>query len=182
MNQTASQKAKAKTSLNQVPALLTKKYRSLGPVNLDWGGGKYNTGTEFLATKHVENLVYDPYNRDSSHNGEILMQMTDTRIHSITCANVLNVLKSKAARTKLLYEINTVVNLQFKKHDHYTNVYFTMYEKDGSGIPDENLAQTNMKTFDYIDEMSKVFGLTLNNGIFLVDGVITVIARYKFIK
>ena len=182
MKLTASQKAKADTSLNQIPALIKKHASDLGSVNLDWGGGKYNKTTDYLAERGVTNLVYDPYNRDIDHNREIILQAYSTAINTITCANVLNVLKSKAARTKLLKEIYGVVKYQYSKQYRWVTVYFSMYEKNGNGIPDENLPQTNMKTEDYRAEIAKVFGFTFATEIEMVGKVLRVRSRDIFVK
>ena len=54
----------ANTSINstKVPAVFRKADFCKGTVNLDMGGGKYDTATEYLEGKGVENLILDPYN------------------------------------------------------------------------------------------------------------------------
>ena len=175
MKQTASQKAKANTSTNQVPALFSKVDWSRVSVNLDWGGGKYSKGTDYLAEKDVINLVYDPYNRPVDHNEEILKQAYNTEIDSITCSNVLNVIKSKAERTKLLKQLWVIVASQKFHFNKYPPIYFSMYEKNQNGIPDEDLPQTNMRTGKYIPEIYKQFPesfeISLRNKVITVKSV-----------
>ena len=157
MKQTASQKAKANTSLNHIPALFKKLDWSKVTVNLDWGGGKYVKGTEYLAEKDVENIVYDKYNQTAKKQKAALDRAYHTQIDCITCSNVLNVIKSKAERTKLLKHIWLVICCQSREFNNLPFIHFTMYEKNGDGKPDEDLPQTNMRTDKYLPEITANF-------------------------
>ena len=69
--------ASACTSVNnkKVTALsrvIAAKYRGTGWDVLDYGGGKYDTVTEFLKEQHIHNHIYDPYNRSAEENDESL--------------------------------------------------------------------------------------------------------------
>jgi len=168
MKLTKSQKAKADTSLNQIPALFKKMVRQLGPNNLDWGGGKFDKATDYLAKKIIHNIVYDPYCRNEEHNRNAMKEAETKHIGTVTLANVLNVIKSKGERTKLLKKIEHT----FRYQTHPPVIYISTYEKRGDGIADKDLAQTNMKTKDYLPEIQKVFPLakiTLRDKIITVD-------------
>lgn len=148
-------KQSAYTSVNQVPAVF-KKYE-LGRVNLDIGGGKYDTGTKYLAEHGTLNLVYDPYNRSQFHNTNVVELVLQTQIDTITCLNVLNVVTSAKERKNLLWNIRKFVYNQKYNFNHYPPVIFSIYEKSGTGRADKNLTQNNMKTKDYIPEIQYIF-------------------------
>jgi len=145
-------KESAYTSLNQIPAVF-KNYE-LGSVNLDFGGGKYNKGTNYLDKHGTTNLVFDPYNRSEEHNEEVLLDsQVMYNVNSITCLNVLNVITSKKERADVLKNIRMIVKTQ--KNEPV--VLFSIYEGNRSGVPGTRTTQTNMKTADYIPEIQKVF-------------------------
>lgn len=172
MKLTKSQEAKAKTSLNQVPSLINKTWDELGPTNIDIGGGKYEKCTEFLANKGILNLVYDPYNRSKKHNDFVMNIAQSHPVDTITCASVLNVIKSKSERGKLLNKIRGIVAYQYAAHRRDVKVFFTTYEKNGDGIEDPTLPQTNMKTKSYLPEIKKHFpdfNVTLKNKVIRVE-------------
>ena len=52
----------AKTSINstKVPSLFNKISWVPDTNNLDYGGGKFNTATNYLASKKVRNIIFDP--------------------------------------------------------------------------------------------------------------------------
>ena len=88
----------AKTSINskRVPAVFkkTSKYMPKGGVNLDVGGGKFDTATEFLADNGIVNLIYDPYNRSRKHNYNVLKAVNNhDGVNTVTCSSVLNVIQ-----------------------------------------------------------------------------------------
>lgn len=174
MKQTASQKAKANTSVNQVPGLFKKLDWSKVTVNLDWGGGKFNKGTEYLSALDVQNVILDPYARPEEEDEAWYVALNE-KVDNITCSNVLNVLKSKAERTKLLKDMWLVLNSQKLDFGNYPPIYFTMYEKNKDGVPDEDLPQTNMRTAKYIPEISaqfpETFEVSLRNKIITVKAV-----------
>jgi hypothetical protein len=163
MNLTKSQKLKANTSRPQVPALF-KQVEFPGSVNLDWGGGKYDFGTEYLRELGIENVVFDPYNRSEEETDDAWFHALNEEVHSITCCNVLNVIKSKAQRTTLLKDMLTVVLAQIDMFGKAPTIFISVHEKNGDGIADK--VQTNMKTADYLPEIRKVFpeaDITLKN-------------------
>lgn len=143
------------TSLNQTAALLKRVPWEGGEINLDYGGGKYDKGTEYLWNEHkVINLVFDPYNRSHIHNENVKSFL---HLHggadTVTCANVLNVINNSRIRAQVLINISYYLKPGGK-------AYFTVYEGDGSGVGRETKPdcwQENRKTEDYIKEIKDIF-------------------------
>lgn len=150
------------TSLNQVAALLKKVPWEGGEINLDYGGGKYDKGTEYLWVNHsVINLVYDPYNRPYIHNEDVKKFVkAHGGADTVTCANVLNVIADPMERYEVLLDISKNLKLDGK-------AYFTVYEGDGSGVgrvtkPD--CWQENRPTASYIPEIQQAFNTVYRMG------------------
>lgn len=154
---TGQEYTSANTSINscRVPALFKKVPFKRGQLNLDIGGGKYDTAVEYCAKKGVTNLIYDPYNRTKEHNAKVLKVVSRRKADSTTCSNVLNVIKEQEIRRKVIQMCKDFVKLQ-------GYCYFSMYEGTGEGIGTvnrkKNSYQSNRKTKDYISEIEVVFG------------------------
>ena len=136
------------TCINIVPSLFKKvKWRS-GTCNLDYGGGKYETTTLFLAMQGVKNKVYDPYNRTYSHNKEILEYVYSHGIDTVTLSNVLNVIKEKELRNYVIRECYNILYLD-------SFLYIKVYEGNKSGIGKETKKgwQENRRLKTYIEEI-----------------------------
>lgn len=145
----------AKTSINssKLPAIFKMINLPSGTINLDFGGGRFDNVAEYYADKDVTNLVYDPYNRSSAHNKEVLNQIKENGgADSVTCSNVLNVIAEPEAR---LTVIKNIYNLAKSG----APCYFTVYEGSGSGEGAETKSgyQLNKKTADYLEEIQQVF-------------------------
>ena len=145
----------AATSINssKLPAIFKMINLPSGTINLDFGGGRYDNVAEYYSDKGVTNLVYDPYNRSSEHNAEVLNAIKKNGgADSVTCSNVLNVIAEPEAR---LTVIKNIYNLAKSG----APCYFTVYEGSGSGEGSETKAgyQLNKKTADYLEEIQKVF-------------------------
>ena len=55
-------------------------------MNLDYGGGKFDNATEYLAEMNVTSLVYDPFNRSSDHNKMVLAEIRNNgSADTVTC-------------------------------------------------------------------------------------------------
>ena len=122
--------------------------------NLDFGGGKWDKATVYLKNNHnCENLVYDPYNRTEEHNKEVANRVQTKGVDSITCLNVLNVIKNKNERYNTLYAIKllTEVSADIGK---LPIVIFKVYEGDKTSNKD---IQTCMKTKEYVPEIQAHF-------------------------
>lgn len=146
----------AATSINgnKLPAAFNKIKWQEGSVNLDLGGGKFDNATEFLKGKGVENLIFDPFNRDAEWNKRIAEQVQAGGVDSVTCNNVLNVIDNEASRENVILQASKAI-----KPDGVA--YFYIYEGDKSGIgkdKGQGRWQNNMTTRQYIPEISKYFG------------------------
>lgn len=145
----------AKTSINsnKLPAIFKMINLSSGTINLDFGGGKFDNVAEYYSDKGVTNVVYDPYNRSSEHNKEVLdIIKKNGGADSVTCSNVLNVIAEPEAR---LTVIKNIYNLAKSG----ATCYWTVYEGSGTGEGAETKSgyQLNKKTADYLEEIQEVF-------------------------
>ena len=122
-------------------------------INLDYGGGKFDNATTALEGKGVTNLVYDPYNRSSGHNKDVIDTVRKNGgADTVTCSNVLNVIKEPEARKAVIKNIYSLLK-------NSGTAYFTVYEGTGKGNegPTKSGYQLNKKTGDYVEEISSVF-------------------------
>lgn len=152
----------ADTSINssRVPALFRAVAFTPGTVNLDYGGGKYDTATEYLAGQGVHNLIQDPYNRSPEHNAAVVREVIDRGgADTVTCSNVLNVIMEYDVRRHVLEDIRAGLR-------RGGVAYFTVYEGDGSGRGRVTRCgwQANRKTADYVAEIEQVFPLVWRRG------------------
>jgi hypothetical protein len=97
----------AKTSIKQVPAgfKIVEKHFGWQPntFNFDIGGGKYDLMTEKLLEKNVTNLIFDPYNRNLTHNLDVIRTIfKNGGIDTATIFNVLNVIKEPEIQLTVL--------------------------------------------------------------------------------
>ncbi len=158
----------ANTSINskKVPAIFHKVQWRKNDLNLDYGGGKYDTASEYLKTQGAVNFVYDPYNRSAVHNNKVY----DLLEYFTTCtiSNVLNVIKEKEVRIAILKK------LSFKLKPG-TPVFITVYEGDKSGIGKEtkkDCYQTNMRLKDYVPEVQEAFSsVEIQNGMIIAKRI-----------
>ena len=82
-----------------------------GAVNIDIGGGKYDTLTQALAEKGVTNYIYEPFGRTNNENAYILAQLQSKELQgdTATCSNELNVIKEAATSLRAsMREVGTV--------------------------------------------------------------------------
>lgn len=159
INEAKQQYSSAKTSLNQVSAGHKKIKWVAGTVNLDWGGGKSDMGTEYLKDEHnVTNVVYDPFNRSAAENAAALKSKPDT----ITNHNVLNVIQEDEVIISMLKE--------WKKVSSAKTIYITVYEgnRSGEGKPTSKGYQRNQKLADYLPLVQKVFSSASKKGSMII--------------
>lgn len=143
----------ANTSRNKIPSLFKSREFGFRRFNFDLGGGKYDTASEYLeANNGIANLVYDPYNRSEEHNNKMLEIAFSMDCMTVTCLNVLNVIKEKEVRLEVLKLAHRV--------SRGTTVYILIYEGDKSGIGKKTRYgwQNNTITTNYLDEIKEVFG------------------------
>lgn len=149
----------AKTSLNQV----SKGHKLIkwkpGTVNIDWGGGKSNKGTEYLLDEHnVINFVYDPFNRSAAENAKALKSSPDT----LTNHNVMNVIAEDEVIIEMMKE--------WKKLKTVKTIYITVYVGNGKGIgkPTSKGYQRNQKLIEYLPLVKQVFPSASKKGSMIV--------------
>jgi len=143
----------ARTSVRQVPALHKKLEWADGSVNLDLGGGRFDTATEWLADRGVRNLVLDRYNRSPEHNRGVLDEVADSGPDTVTVANVLNVIRDPEMRREVMETAAELVRPG-------GTVYFAVYEGDRSGkgrVTSKGSWQENRRLRTYLDEIKAVF-------------------------
>lgn len=118
----------AGTSVNQIASIYKlKNIFKKGDRVLDYGGGKYDTATEFMAKKGVSVQVYDPFNRTPEHNRMVLKRFMNKAPDVIVCANVLNVIKEPEIIVDIVQNIKRLAGRN-------TKVLISVYERDKTGI------------------------------------------------
>lgn len=147
----------ANTSINssKLPAVFNKVKFNPGTINLDYGGGKFDNATEFLANQDVDNLIFDKFNRSDEHNKNVIKKIRQNGgADTATCSNVLNVIKERDIR------VNEVIKNIYSLLKSGGTAYFTVYEGTGAGDSRETKAgyQLNKKTADYVEEIEEIFG------------------------
>ena len=162
INDTEQEYTSANTSINssKLPAIFKLVNLSPNTINLDFGGGRFDNASEYLATKDVTNLIYDPYNRSSEHNKNVLDTIRKNNgADTATCSNVLNVIKEENARHTVIQNIYNLLKSN-------GTAYFTVYEGTGKGNEGATKSgyQLNRKTVDYIDEIKEVFSDVTRKG------------------
>ena len=150
----------AKTSIMQIPALFKDKNVVWGKTNIDIGGGRFDLAKDYLAERGTKSMIFDPYNRGTEENSETLAFLqSGKRADTATCANVLNVIAEKAARSNVILETAKAI-----KPDG--TAYFMVYEGNGTGEGRVTSAgwQNNRKTADYVGEISEWFETVQRKG------------------
>ena len=79
------------TSINTVNKIYKTYNFPANSLILDYGGGKYDTNQEYMASKGIKLIVFDPYNRSKTHNAQVLKR-AKLGVDYIVCSNVLNVI------------------------------------------------------------------------------------------
>lgn len=147
----------ANTSINKakVPAVFRKVDWRKGTLNLDLGGGKFDTATKYLEELGVANEIIDPYNRPQIENeiGEWVLASCGGA-DTCTLSNVLNVIDTREARLACLKYA----------WDHMKvggTLYVTVYEGDKSCVGRRTKAdcwQNNLPLRVYGNEVWTIFG------------------------
>jgi len=152
-----------KTSINskKLPAVFKLVKFERDSINVDIGGGKYDNANDYTKEEYnTINLVYDPYNRSKEHNDEVVRLVSKNHgADSVTCSNVLNVIKEKDVRLSVLRNCK-----KFLKPGK--PCYITVYEGNGSGVESPTSAgyQLNRKTKEYVSEVKEVFANVQQKG------------------
>lgn len=152
----------AKTALlSYMPALFNKVKFASGSMNLDLGAGRTEEPGKFLRSKSVRNFNYDPYNKSAAENEKTLHMIKSGVFDTVTCSNVLNVIKEAEARA-------FVIRLAAHALHDRGFAYFTCWSGDSSeeGRETCNGFQLNQPLKFYLDEIRQVFpGAEIVNGV-----------------
>lgn len=143
----------AATSIKQTPGGMKKVEWKSGTTNVDIGGGRFDDATEWLRERGVENLVFDPFNRDSEHNRMVAERVRKEKVDTATCHNVLNVIDSESSRANVILQAAKAI-----KPDG--TAYFSIYEGDKTGVgkyKGQDRWQNNRRTKDYLGEIERYF-------------------------
>jgi hypothetical protein len=65
---------------------------------LDVSGGKYDVCRNYMHTKQIELLVWDPYNCAKAHNNQVKQEVTRHKVDAATSMAVLNVIPEPEVR------------------------------------------------------------------------------------
>lgn len=159
----------AKTSRKQVAAGL-KKLVSLGwlnkgDINLDYGGGAWDDGTDYLAEHDIINYVYDPFNRDRKHNNAVIQEIKrNGGADSATLLNVLNVIPDKEERLNAFRDARSYLKPSGK-------MLIQCFKKSGSGEVERTKDgwQLNQPISFYKEEIEENFSVDVKkSGQFLI--------------
>lgn len=146
------------TSINnaKIPALFSIVDEKIGwkphTINFDIGGGKFDNVCDYMAERYVAHLIYDPFNRSKTHNIQSITTAACYGAYTVTISNVLNVIKEKEIRIRILAQAKEVLKT-------IGTVYIKVYEGDGTGRCEKTSKgwQNNMPTKSYLTEVKKVF-------------------------
>jgi hypothetical protein len=145
----------AATSINKnkVPKLFTVVDKHIGwfrgQINVDIGGGKYDTATQYLWQREVKNYIWDKYNRSWEHNSEIERKVHTGYAHTVTLSNVLNVIKERHVRMGL-------VLMAWHWVKPGGSIYISVYNSKKEGESKKDCWQNAMTLKDYLKEVQEV--------------------------
>ena len=136
--------ASAKTSRKQIPALHKFHKLFVGRSVLDYGGGRYDIGVEYLRGLGFRAEVYDPFNRSLEHNKRVLKDKYST----VLLSNVLNVIREREVR------MNVVKNAMLLGEKAFITVYHN--NKKQEGVTKDGYQMHKPLSF-YVDEIKERF-------------------------
>jgi len=146
-----------KTSIRQISyglKFLVSNFKNI-KTNLDYGGGKYDLGTEYLKEHNIINYVYDIFNRTEEHNNKVIKIVTENGgTDSVTLLNVLNVIKEKSTRLYVIKHAYSFLN------DNGVMI-ITCYNGNSTEVgrlSKSNTWQENRSVKTYIPEIKEALG------------------------
>lgn len=139
----------AGTSRRIIPTVM--KQWELGPVNLDWGGGKWPDATKYLEKHNVRNRVYDKYWQTAYEAAEVKTWAKYFRVDTITCLNVLNVITDKEERKELYESMREILEHQQRNFTIQPTIIFQIFEKGVTRVQVKKTAEY------FIDEIQEAF-------------------------
>jgi hypothetical protein len=128
---------------------------------LDVGGGKYDVCRNYMRTKNIELLVWDPYNRSKENNDSVKLAVTKHKVDAATSMAVLNVIPDVETRLEHIVTLK-----QALKINGYA--YFKIWPGEGN-LKGANKAivnaygypgyQANAYAVKFLPEVQLVFGV-----------------------
>ena len=136
-----------------MPALLRRIPWRRGTVNADLGGGPWPDATRWLARRGVQNVVVDPGWQSAAKVAAARARVGGGQAHTVTLANVLNVVPTAAGRRELLA-------LAADALAPGGVAYVGVYEGDRGGVGGATRDgwQAHRPLADYADELRAFFG------------------------
>lgn len=126
---------------------------------LDVGGGKYDFNRNFLKRKkNIDLLIWDPYNRSSSHNKNVHAEVINNKVDAATSMSVLNVIPEPEVR---LAHINTLKAALAIGGKAYFKIWSGKSPLQQSYLPSatESSYQANAYADRFLREIEIVFGI-----------------------
>lgn len=127
---------------------------------LDVGGGKYDVCRNYMRSKNIELLVWDPFNRSKAHNSQVRQAVTKHKVDAATSMAVLNVIPEPEARLAHIVTLKEAL-----KENGYA--YFKIWPGEGK-LKGSNKAvvngygypgyQANAYAIKFLPEVQLVFG------------------------
>lgn len=156
-----------RTSIRQVASGVKKGvrygYLHEGMFVVDYGGGRYDDGVNYLAEYGIEAVVYDPYSRSPEDNLAVIEEVT--RRGGADCVmlhNVLNVIPEFDERCR-------VIQLAWGMVRPGGVMLITVYRGNGSGIGSRRDFGDGMWTWqenrpyrDYLPEIADALPMTVD--------------------
>ena len=123
-----------------------------GTRNVDIGAGRFDKATEFLANLGVENLPFDPVNRDETTNRRIAEEVKANPADTATVHNVLNVIDNDEV-------VDGIINQAARAIKRSGTTIFTIYEGNRSGVGKitRDGYQRNAPARSYVHRIKKFF-------------------------
>ena len=153
----------ARTDVNfkrgAIPALYNKIDKSIGWKNnttsLEIGSGAGNVSDDFLQSKGVTNIKYDPYRLTEQQNESAVSSLKELKesaggVDTVVIANVLNVIPEESVRIRVLEQAKYAVKDDGK-------VYIDSHKANKQGATSLGF-QLGRSNEEYIPEIESVFG------------------------
>ena len=170
----------SKTSIKQVSLglkyMVETGYCKKGDTNLDYGGGRFELGTEYMKEHSITNLVYDVYSRDSKHNIKVIEKIIDNEPDTVTLLNVLNVIHSKTER---LYVIEDAYS--YLKVGGYMLIMVYIGTGKEPGLSKSKTWQENRDMKSYLPEIQEAIP-NLNHQIIRMTSRMLLIRKTEYTK
>lgn len=130
-----------------------------GTRNVDIGAGRFDKATQFLADIGVENIPFDPVNRDGETNRRAAESVRANPADTATVHNVLNVIDNDSV-------MEGIVNQAARAIKKNGSAIFTIYEgnRSGVGARTRDGYQRNAKARSYEPTIKKFFGSVETHG------------------